>query len=137
MNRHLLLACALLASTACRPTTRLVVPPSPSETAPAGSGSAPTAMSDALRIADRYRVAAITTRRINHADYWSALQPSLVPRRLRVEEIGRSLMGRPIRAVTFGTGPATVLLWSQMHGDEATATMALADILAWMTASGT
>ena len=93
-------------------------------------------MSDALRIADRYRVAAITTRRINHADYWSALQPSLVSRRLRVEEIGRSLMGRPIRAVTFGTGPATVLLWSQMHGDEATATMALADILAWMTASG-
>jgi predicted deacylase len=93
-------------------------------------------MSDALRLADRYRVAAITTRRINHADYWSALQPSLVSRRLRVEEIGRSLMGRPLRAITFGTGPTTVLLWSQMHGDEATATMALADIVAWMTASG-
>jgi predicted deacylase len=136
MNRHLLLAAALLASTACRPTTRLVVPPGPSATTPGGPTSAPTAMSDALRIADRYRVAAITTRRINHADYWSALQPSLVSRRLQVEEIGRSLMGRPIRAVTFGTGPATVLLWSQMHGDEATATMALADILAWMTASG-
>ncbi|MGQ0650410.1 MAG: M14 family zinc carboxypeptidase, partial [Gemmatimonadaceae bacterium] len=29
-----------------------------------------------------------------------------------------------------------VLLWSQMHGDESTATMALADILAWMAASG-
>ncbi|HEX6052555.1 MAG TPA: M14 family zinc carboxypeptidase [Gemmatimonadaceae bacterium] len=136
MNRHLLLASALLAAAACRPITRLVVPPSPSGTAPAGSDAPPTVMSDALRLADRYRVAAITTRRINHADYWSALQPSLVSRRLRVEEIGRSLMGRPLRAITFGTGPTTVLLWSQMHGDEATATMALADIVAWMTAPG-
>jgi len=44
-------------------------------------------------------------------------------------------MGRELRSITFGTGPTKVLLWSQMHGDEATATMALADILAWMTAS--
>ena len=56
-------------------------------------------MADALTIADRYRVTAITTRRINHTDYWSALQPSLVSQRLRVEEIGRSLMGRPLRAI--------------------------------------
>jgi hypothetical protein len=136
MIRHLLLASALLTATACRPTTRLVVPPSPTGTATGGSTSAPTAMTDALRIADRYRVAAITSRRIDHADYWSALQPSLVSRRLRVEEIGRSLYGRQLRAITFGTGPVSVLLWSQMHGDEATATMALADILAWMTAPG-
>ena len=91
-------------------------------------------MADALRIADGHRVAAITARRINHADYWNALQPSLTSQRLRVEEIGRSLMGRPLRSITFGSGPVSVLLWSQMHGDEATATMALADILAWMTA---
>ena len=42
-------------------------------------------MTDALRIADQYRVAAITNRRINHADYWSVLQPSLVSPRLHVE----------------------------------------------------
>lgn len=92
-------------------------------------------MTDALRIADRYHVAAITSRRINHTDYWSALQPSLVSPRLRVETIGRSILGRELRAITFGNGPTKVMLWSQMHGDEATATMALADILAWMTAS--
>ena len=51
---------------------------------------------------------------------------------VRVTEIGRSMQGRSIRAVTFGSGPTTVLLWSQMHGDEATATMSLADIVAWM-----
>ena len=92
-------------------------------------------MTNALSVADRYRVAAIANRRINHADYWSALQPSLVSQRLKVDVIGRSMMGRELRAITFGTGPTKVLLWSQMHGDEATATMALADILAWMTAS--
>jgi hypothetical protein len=31
--------------------------------------------------------------------------------------------------VWFGTGPMHVLLWSQMHGDEPTATSALLDIL--------
>ena len=91
-------------------------------------------MTDALRIADSYRVAAISNRRMPHAEYWRAVQPSLGSPRLRVEEIGRSMMGRELRSITFGNGPTKVLLWSQMHGDEATATMSLADIMAWMTA---
>ena len=92
-------------------------------------------MTEALRIADQHRVTAITSRRIPHADYWGTLQPSLVSPRLKVEVVGRSMLGREIRAITFGNGPTKVLLWSQMHGDEATASMALADILTWMTAS--
>lgn len=51
---------------------------------------------------------------------------------LRSTEIGRSIQGREIRAVTFGEGPATVILWSQMHGDESTATMSLADIFRFL-----
>ena len=46
------------------------------------------------------------------------------------------MQGRELRTITFGTGPTTVLLWSQMHGDESTATMALADIFAWLAAPG-
>ncbi|MEO7520318.1 MAG: M14 family zinc carboxypeptidase, partial [Gemmatimonas sp.] len=93
-------------------------------------------MVDALRLVDRHRVAAITHRRGTHAEYWEAIKPSLQSSRLRVEEVGRSMHGRELRTVTFGAGPVRVLLWSQMHGDEATATMALADVLAWMSASG-
>jgi hypothetical protein len=93
-------------------------------------------MTDALRIVDRHRVAAITHRRGTHAEYWEAVKPSLQSPRLRVEEVGRSMHGRPLRTVTFGSGPVRVLLWSQMHGDEATATMSLADILAWLGAPG-
>ena len=55
-------------------------------------------MTEALRVADQYKVAAITNRRINHADYWSVLQPSLVSSRLKVEEIGKSMMGRQLRS---------------------------------------
>jgi hypothetical protein len=47
----------------------------------------------------------------------------------KMEQIGESVEGRSINHVWFGTGPMHVLLWSQMHGDEPTATSALLDIL--------
>lgn len=90
-----------------------------------------------LQLARAYKVAAITTRRFTDDQFWSAVAPSLASSRLTVAEVGRSMQGRPLRTVTFGHGPTTVLLWSQMHGDETTATMALADIFAWMAAPGT
>ena len=81
-----------------------------------------------------HRVAALTSPRFTHATLWSALQPLLGAHGIRVDEVGRSVEGRAIRAVTIGTGSTTVLLWSQMHGNEPTATMALADIMAWFAA---
>jgi hypothetical protein len=51
------------------------------------------------------------------------------PGRVRVEEAGRSTEGRPIRLLTVGRGDRRVLLWSQMHGDEPSATPALLDVL--------
>ncbi|MCC6396996.1 MAG: peptidase M14 [Bacteroidetes bacterium] len=46
-----------------------------------------------------------------------------------LEEIGKSVEGRTLSMVKLGTGPRRVMLWSQMHGDEPTATLALLDIL--------
>jgi hypothetical protein len=48
--------------------------------------------------------------------------------RLAVEEVGRSLEGRAIHLLTVGRGQRRVLLWSQMHGDEPSATPALLDV---------
>lgn len=45
--------------------------------------------------------------------------------KVQVEEVGKSVEQRSINLVTFGEGPVKVLLWSQMHGDEPTATAAL------------
>ena len=105
-------------------------------TQPARTPEPPIPMSDAtahgLRAAEQYRVTTITARRFTHEEFWRAVQPSLSSDALRTAEIGRSLHGREIRSVTFGNGSTTVLLWSQMHGDEATATMALADIFRFL-----
>ena len=109
--------------------------PRPNTSAP--STGASILIEHGLRVADRYRVAAITTRRFTQDAYWQAIQPSLAAGALRTEEVGRSLQGRPLRSVTFGTGSTTVLLWSQMHGDEATATMALADIFRFLAEATT
>jgi hypothetical protein len=45
-----------------------------------------------------------------------------------LEEAGRSVEGRSINHFWFGRGDFHVLLWSQMHGDEPTATSALFDL---------
>jgi hypothetical protein len=50
------------------------------------------------------------------------------PDDLQLEEIGRSFQDRPIFMLTLGRGPQKILLWSQMHGDEPSATPALLDI---------
>ena len=53
------------------------------------------------------------------------------PSRFIFERVGASLEGRSINMITTGTGPFRVLLWSQMHGDEPTATAALFDVFAY------
>ena len=60
---------------------------------------------------------------------------SRTPGLFRVDEEGTSSEGRPIPLLLAGTGPTTVLLWSQMHGDEPTATVALLDVLNYLGAT--
>jgi uncharacterized protein YbbC (DUF1343 family) len=47
---------------------------------------------------------------------------------LAAEPIGYSVEGRSIHLLSVGRGPFEVLLWSQMHGDEPSATPALFDL---------
>ncbi|MEX2270757.1 MAG: M14 family metallopeptidase [Vicinamibacterales bacterium] len=49
-----------------------------------------------------------------------------------VREAGRSVENRAIYHVKTGTGPMAVMLWSQMHGDEPTATSALFDVFEYL-----
>ncbi len=49
-----------------------------------------------------------------------------------LEEIGRSVEGRAIYDLSLGRGPVSVLLWSQMHGDEPSATSALFDLFEYV-----
>jgi hypothetical protein len=119
---HRLLLLAALATLGCAGVPRTVAAPFTDECCTR------RAFADALAIAQRYRNPAITERRFTHQQYWSAVENAIHAPALRYETVGRSMLGREIRAVTFGSGPTRVLLWSQMHGDEATATMSLADL---------
>ncbi len=84
---------------------------------------------------DRYREASITHRRFKHRDLVPLLDSLAQDARFRVALAGTSAEGRSIHLVTAGSGPRKVMLWSQMHGDEATATMAILDILNFLRAS--
>jgi hypothetical protein len=80
---------------------------------------------------DDVRVDGLDDRRFNQDTYWRVIRRVVEDSdRLRVEVVGESGEGRPIRTISFGRGPVSVFLWSQMHGDESTATMALADLYA-------
>jgi hypothetical protein len=78
---------------------------------------------------DKYRRDEIKSRRFTQAQMIRWLQPMLDQNVVRPMPLGASAEGRIITLYSYGTGPAKVLLWSQMHGDEPTATMALLDIL--------
>ena len=94
------------------------------------------AVAELLTLHERHRLPAFAEREFTHAEYWGAVGP-VVDRapNLTREEVGRSAEGRPLYLVRFGSGPTTVLLWSQMHGDESTASMALADIFSFFAAA--
>jgi beta-lactamase class A len=84
---------------------------------------------EAALLHQRHALAAIATRRFTHQRFWDALGPVVeVASSIERQEVGRSAEGRPIHLLRYGRGPTRVLLWSQMHGDEPTATMALADL---------
>lgn len=46
-----------------------------------------------------------------------------------VETIGKSVLSKDIKSVTFGSGSAKIFMWSQMHGNESTTTKAVLDFI--------
>jgi Zinc carboxypeptidase len=71
---------------------------------------------------------------LTHADVVKRLGDltSSDPSFFRVEKVGESVEGRALNLVEVGTGGFHVLLWSQMHGDEPTATAALFDVFEYL-----
>ena len=68
---------------------------------------------------------------VDHADVERRLK-TLPSDLFTVRRAGQSVEGRGIHHVKAGTGATPVLLWSQMHGDEPTATSALFDVFEYL-----
>ena len=101
------------------------------------AGQSGCCLTEGLAIAGQYRVAGLEDRRFNHETYWAAVAQALTSDRVRVDQMGQSIEGRAINAVSYGTGPTSVLLWSQMHGNESTASMSLADLINFFATADT
>jgi hypothetical protein len=115
----------LLALVACGGSRLAGSPPGPAASPTSSAAAAISA--DLIDVYDDVRVAGLEDRRFNHETYWRAVAPYLGGN-VSSASAGESVEGREIRRLTYGSGPTTVLLWSQMHGNESTASMALADI---------
>lgn len=86
----------------------------------------------AVRLFDEYEAFAedgITSRRIKHRDVQRLLEEVAASGVAEVNTVGASIEGRELYLISLGTGDTDVFLWSQMHGDESTATMAIFDML--------
>ena len=90
---------------------------------------------DLARIWDAERVSPAEPPLLTHEDVVNRLKAlvSANPALFTMEQIGASVEGRSIHHLSAGTGSTTVLLWSQMHGDEPTATAALFDVFEYFS----
>ena len=78
----------------------------------------------------------ITQRRFKHADIQSLIERVESHQDFKVQKLGNSVEGRSVSLISYGNGPVDVLMWSQMHGNEATATMAIMDIFNYLSDDG-
>ncbi|MBV6647942.1 MAG: peptidase M14 [Cyclobacteriaceae bacterium] len=77
----------------------------------------------------QYREPSLAKRRIKHHEIQPLIESLASDKEFSVSVLGSSVQGRPISLISIGEGPVSILFWSQMHGNEPTATMALFDIL--------
>jgi hypothetical protein len=80
-----------------------------------------------------YQLAEISSRRFTQAEMMGWVEPLRRSNSFEVAPIGQSAEGRTISLLKIGSGDTKVLMWSQMHGDESTATMAILDMLNFFT----
>lgn len=71
----------------------------------------------------------IEQKRFSHSDLMNALNQFSNSKIIDISTAGYSVEGREIKLVKIGSGKINIMAWSQMHGDESTATMALLDLL--------
>ncbi|MER3317341.1 MAG: M14 family zinc carboxypeptidase [Allomuricauda sp.] len=81
-----------------------------------------------------YKESSIGERRIKHADIQPLIQKFKTNPKFEVQKVGQSIQGRDLHLISIGSGDSNIFLWSQMHGNEPTATQAIFDILNFLDA---
>ncbi len=82
-----------------------------------------------------YKCKNLNEKRIKHKDIMQRINALKKVKNFKIARVGKSVERKDIHLISIGTGETDVLLWSQMHGDESTATMALFDVFNFLSAS--
>lgn len=83
---------------------------------------------------EEYKESSIGNRRIKHTDIQPLIEKFKADPKFEVQKVGESIQGRDLHLISIGSGDSNIFLWSQMHGDEPTATQAIFDILNFLDA---
>ncbi|QQS37318.1 MAG: peptidase M14 [Ignavibacteriales bacterium] len=83
---------------------------------------------------DRYMEPSLKTKWVRHSDIQPLIQ-NLPRENFDISAAGKSVLEKDICLLSWGKGPRKIFLWSQMHGDESTATKALFDIFNFLSSS--
>lgn len=78
---------------------------------------------------EEYKERSLNERRIKYQDIQPLIKKWKEYAGFKVQKVGTSIEGRELSLISVGSGETDIFLWSQMHGDESTATMAIFDIL--------
>jgi zinc carboxypeptidase len=76
-----------------------------------------------------YKISEVENKRFSHSDLMNILGNYEDSDLIEISTAGYSVEGREIKLIKIGSGKINIMAWSQMHGDESTATMALLDFL--------
>jgi len=83
---------------------------------------------------NNFRENSLSGRWIRHEDILPLVDRIKSNKIFKVEKAGMSAEKRDIFLISAGQGKTKILFWSQMHGDESTATMAIFDIFNFLKA---
>ena len=75
-----------------------------------------------------FKEKSITHKRFKHSDMLRVFEKIKSGGKFNFELVDKSVLGRDLNLLSIGKGKTKIFLWSQMHGNESTATMALFDI---------
>lgn len=78
---------------------------------------------------ETYKETTIGNRRIKRTDIQPLIDRYAANPKFKVATVGKSIGGKDLSLISIGSGSTNVFLWSQMHGNEPTATQAIFDIL--------
>jgi len=80
---------------------------------------------------EKYKCKLLHNRLFSFADIDKLINETRIK---KWQTLGKSYLGKPIRMLTLGTGPVKIMVWSQMHGDESTATAVIFDLINFLKA---